>query len=294
MKKSVASCFAAAVAAVFSFVASAGEVSPADAKAAVRAWMAKYGGMEGASLGALADKKPAAYKNDAGRTLFYVINLEGGGFVIASANTKIAPVVMFTDQGEFDPNPENPMYAILTGDMSDRLEAVDEYEAKKSSSGGRASAGASQTKDEKEWAALLAGKPIDYGKQTPKAGGRASAGAGESTLPFANEPDGLRAPQMIRAIWNQAGNWNGIAIENYYTPGWRACGCVATAYAQIAHYWRWPKHVEPIENRGQEPFYRKCAVEGVETNLWLKGGDYNYDLMPGNRGFITSAEECEA
>jgi len=301
MKKSVAGCLAAAVAVVLSFTASAGEVSPDQAKAAARAWLAKYGHMEETRLGALAEKEPTVYKNADGRTLFYVIDLKGGGYVVASANTKISPVVMFMDQGTFDPNPENPAYAMLMGDMADRLEAVDEYEAKKASSGKRLAAGASsQTEDEKEWAALVAGKPIDYGEKArealrakAQAGGRRLA-AGESTLPFANEPDGLRAPQMIRAIWNQAGSWNGIAIENHYTPDWRACGCVATAYAQVAHYWRWPKHVEPIENRGQEPFYRKCAVDGVETNLWLKGGDYNYDLMPGNRGLITSAEECEA
>lgn len=300
-KKGAMGFLMAAVAVVFSFTASAGEVSPDQAKAAARAWLAKYGHMEETRLGALAEKEPTVYKNADGRTLFYVIDLEGGGYVVASANTKIAPVVMFTDQGTFDPNPENPAYAMLTGDMADRLEAVDEYEAKKASTGKRlAAAVPSQTEDEKEWAALVDGKPIDYGEKArealcakAQAGGRRLA-AGESTLPFANEPDGLRAPQMIRAIWNQAGSWNGIAIENHYTPDWRACGCVATAYAQVAHYWRWPKHVEPIENHGQEPFYRKCAVDGVETNLWLKGGDYNYDLMPGNRGLITSAEECEA
>ncbi len=41
MKKSVAGCLAAAVAAVLSFTASAGEVSPDQAKAAARAWLAK-------------------------------------------------------------------------------------------------------------------------------------------------------------------------------------------------------------------------------------------------------------
>ena len=114
-KKKVIGFLAAVVAAMFSFVATAGDVSAGEAKAAVRAWLAKYGHMEETRLGALAGKEPTAYKNADGRTLFYVIDLEGGGYVVASANTKIAPVITFTDKGTFDPNPENPEYAMLTG-----------------------------------------------------------------------------------------------------------------------------------------------------------------------------------
>ena len=84
MKNRVAGCLAAIVAAVFSFAATAGEVSSSDAKAAVQAWLAKFGGMEGTRLGTLADKEPAAYTNAEGRTLFYVLDLAGGGSAASS------------------------------------------------------------------------------------------------------------------------------------------------------------------------------------------------------------------
>ena len=302
-KKRVIGFLAAVVAAMFSFVATAGEVSASDAKAAVQAWLAKYGGMEGTRLGTLADKEPAAYTNAEGRTLFYVLDLAGGGYVVASANTKIAPVITFTDKGTFDPNPENPEYAMLTGDMADRLEAVDEYEAKKASSGKRLAAGASsQTEDEKEWAALVAGTPIDYDKQAraarraSKAGGRRlAAGDGESTLPFANEPDGMRAPQMVTTTWKQAGDYAlGEPVENRYTPDYRACGCVATAYAQIGHFWRWPKkRIEPLLNDGTDPFSIVCMIDGVVTNLSLMGGVYDFSMMPSSYGQIKNVRQAE-
>ncbi|MBQ1428319.1 MAG: C10 family peptidase, partial [Kiritimatiellae bacterium] len=294
---------AAVIATVLSFTVSASEVSPDEAKAAVQAWLAKFGGMEGTRLGTLADKEPAAYTNAEGRTLFYVLDLAGGGYVVASANTKIAPVITFTDKGAFDPNPENPEYAMLTGDMADRLEAVDEYEAKKASSGKRLAAGASsQTEDEKEWAALVAGTPIDYDKQAraarraSKAGGRRlGAGDGESTLPFANEPDGMRAPQMVTTTWKQAGDYAlGEPVENRYTPDYRACGCVATAYAQIGHFWRWPKkRIEPLLNDGTDPFSIVCMIDGVVTNLSLMGGVYDFSMMPSSYGQIKNVRQAE-
>ena len=302
-KKRVIGFLAAVVAAVFSFAATAGDVSAGEAKAAVQAWLAKYGGMEGTRLGTLADKEPAPYTNAEGRTLFYVLDLAGGGYVVASANTKIAPVITFTDKGTFDPNPENPEYAMLTGDMADRLEAVDEYEAKKASSGKRLAAGASsQTEDEKEWAALVAGTPIDYDKQAraarraSKAGGRRlGAGDDESTLPFANEPDGMRAPQMVTTTWKQAGDYAlGEPVENRYTPDYRACGCVATAYAQIGHFWRWPKkRIEPLLNDGTDPFSIVCMIDGVVTNLSLMGGVYDFSMMPSSYGQIKNVRQAE-
>ena len=293
----------AAVLAAAAFAAGAAEVSPDQAKAAVQAWLAKYGRMEGTRLGTLADKEPAAYTNAEGRTLFYVLDLAGGGYVVASANTKIAPVITFTDKGAFDPNPENPEYAMLTGDMADRLEAVDEYEAKKGSSGRRlAFAFSSQTEDEKEWAALVAGKPIDYDKQAraarraSKAGGRRlAAGDGESTLPFANEPDGMRAPQMVTTTWKQAGDYAlGEPVENRYTPDYRACGCVATAYAQLGHFWRWPKkRIEPLLNDGTDSFSIVCMIDGVVTNLSLMGGVYDFSMMPSSYGQIKNVRQAE-
>ena len=121
--------FVVAFAALFSYAAFADAVTLEQAKTAAKAWVARFGGMEGVRLGAVVDKDPAAYKDEGGRTLFYVADLEGGGYIVLSANTMLSPVISFTDGGSFDSNPENAEYSMLAGDMDERLKAVDESEA---------------------------------------------------------------------------------------------------------------------------------------------------------------------
>lgn len=95
-----------------------------------------------------------------------------------------------------------------------------------------------------------------------------TAGASEVSLD-------VRVGPLVRAQWQQ--KHMGVATQpafNYYTPGNSACGCVAVAFAQIMHSWRWPRRfagsLSPLRN----------WIYGSAAWLEPMGGEYDWDAMP--------------
>jgi hypothetical protein len=57
-------------------------------------------------------------QNDSeGNTLYTVVNLEGGGFLVMSADDFNEPAIAFSDRGPFVASQQNPLYALLVRDM---------------------------------------------------------------------------------------------------------------------------------------------------------------------------------
>ena len=248
-------------------------VSDDEARLAVSRWLLKTPcPAEAAKLAGTAEGVHSV-SNETGMALFHVVRVSGGGYVVTSSETKIAPVIAFSDAGDFPVSPGNPLYEILTADMERRLEQVapPAAPARRSLSaailpntGSNATDGVldeTPTKEESEWAALLG-----EARTTSR---RALSSASDE-----NEPFDIRVAPLVKTKWSQEG------AATFYTPNNYPCGCVALAGAQIARYWR-----HPTANMNVPLVTCLCGViSGNGTtnyvNCTTKGGYYNWDAMP--------------
>ena len=58
-----------------------------------------------------------------GEPLYYVVSLQPSGFVIVSANDLIEPIIGFSDEGIYSAATDNPMAALVSQDIPERLDA---------------------------------------------------------------------------------------------------------------------------------------------------------------------------
>ena len=96
MKKQTIMAIAALVASV---AVLAVEVTPEQAQTAVRNWIRKNPRPMTAQFATGNGVAKTYAKN--GKTLFHVVQLEGGGFVVTSGDTRISPIVAFSENGAF-------------------------------------------------------------------------------------------------------------------------------------------------------------------------------------------------
>lgn len=199
----------------------------------------------------------------------HVVRLEGGGFIVLSADDLVDPVIAFSPSGTgVDSDGDDPFWALLCGDIAAR-EAAAGVVRGESSSGRRsvlraAGADAGPTSAQRKWAELL-GEP----SEGPRALLRTSFGMFEIS--------DVRVEPFIESRWDQEGDGtvSNNPCYNYYTPSNYPCGCVATLGAQIMRYWRWPQTSVDAGSRTWT-----CFVDGVATNLSIVGGVYDWDSMP--------------
>lgn len=239
------------------------EIPLDDAVFAAARWAGNGANLHGANLSAEPSEARTVRAGD-GTAIYHVVSMEGGGYMILSAENRITPVIAFSDNGEFVESDENPLYSLLAGDMPLRLEMVEN--AGERNAGGRtlAAAGAAETEAfpgaQAEWDSLLS------------RGRTLAAVTGLDSVPD------TRVAPLLKTKWGQSTVWDKTDREsktfyNYYTPNNYVCGCVATATAQIMKYHRHP--TASIEARTFE-----CAVDGVWTNLTTKAGMFSWDAMP--------------
>ena len=146
-------------------------------------------------------------------TKIYAFNIEGGGFVIASADQRTLPVLGYSTTGSIDweQMPEN---------MRSWLKQYDEAIA---------TLGHRRDFRDGEQTVTLYGQDATTARQSRRA------------ARMAVEP-------LIKTHWDQeAPYWNQVPTYQGPEPNLRnkQCyvGCVATAMAQIMNYWQWPKMV---------------------------------------------------
>lgn len=209
--------------------ASAAPVSAEEAAAAVGNWLKSGQTMGCTGMGDVADVRSYDGKNSVGK--FYVISLkndagEASGYVVTSADRKLNPIIAYSDDGAFEATDENPLWPMLTIDVSAVTSDLEEMEsAQASKTGKRLLAAAPQTENERQWSELLGERAS--GSSRPTLCGTSHGGMADYNI---------RVNTLLTTKWNQSGNG-----ENYYTPKNRVCGCVATAGAQILYYWKWPQ-----------------------------------------------------
>lgn len=242
MKKTIAFVVALALA----FVTEADPVTPEEATLAAKGWMAQSG-----RVGCTVTHSGEYAVDEDGS--FHVFDVNGGGFIVMSADTEIEPVIVCSDTGTLVEGDGNPLWDIVRADLAARMAHV------------RRNAGGS-TAD--KWATL-----IRVGEESDRTNLCMSRGDALSSI------SDVRVAPLLRTEWAQEDyqNFGSAAADkvcyNYYTPNNWPCGCVATAGAQLMRYFEYP-------SSSVTPGNYACAINGSPCELSMKGGTYDWGNMP--------------
>ena len=215
------------------------------ARSAVGNWLKADSGL-GCRLGrSVASARTCSTTNGVN---FHVVKLEGGGFVVTSADTTQEPVVAFSDSDDLVASAENPLWGILQADFSRRARTTNAVPR----------AVSAPTAAEARWAALLSDAPV--------------ARAGNGIASVSDE----RVGEILRSKWGQTKNsvWDnwGDDCYNLFTPNNYPCGCVATALAQIMRHNCYPSAARVVT--------RACVVTSTTNNYSTSGTSYDWANMP--------------
>ncbi|MDR0902186.1 MAG: DVUA0089 family protein, partial [Opitutaceae bacterium] len=217
--------------------------------------------------------------DDTGATaIFHVVNLEGNGFIVTSADTTIRPVVAFSSGAiaDFAADERSPLHALLKRDMASHRAGA--------GAGAPAAAAAatgatvpSAGSPESEWAELLA-QPASPGNP------HAAAASGINFI------EDVRRSPLVQTKWGQGGNiYNCYYYEmtdGHSSRGYPA-GCVATAGAQVMRYFQWPQSYV-------ETFTETCRIDGNSFSALAGGRSYDWANMPYDPGSNPSTAVREA
>ena len=248
--------------AIIALVAAAGSAlaEPVDAEAAKEA-VAGWVNLREALGGDMTSgpESAATYAGADGKGQFHVVALADGGYVVTSSDDALNPILAYSQTGTFDPNPANPLFALLSTDAAALADSLASAANAASGTGGRrlaASSSSAASGNASRWQRLrAAAKPSSHS--------RLSASV--------SNPSDLRVASFVQSKWGQT-TANGYKYYNYYTPG-TYCGCVATAGGQVLRYFEWP-----TTSVAAQTF--TCQINGVDTNLTMKGGIYDWSHMP--------------
>ena len=289
-----AAILAVAVATSTSLPLCAEEVTGEEAMNAVAGWVNVKEAL-GAEFTAQPTTNVLAYTAKDGKGKYYVVNLEGGGFVVTSGDTALEPILAYSKEGVWNTNAaENPLMAMLEIDVAAMMaelcsanttNAAQTTASVQQQGGGLRLAGTAsvQQQDGKaaKWARLRA----------------AASGKGGLRLQASKPTADLRCDQLVQSKWGQSGHG-----ENYYTPGGAVCGCVATMGSQVMRFWQYP--TASITKTAQ--WYGSCNYSGTKKGWDVDGydasasattrtpwnpafgGTYDWANMPLNGGSYTT------
>lgn len=235
-------------------VADAAPVTTEDAAYAVEAWVVR-GGTLGARLGGVVRVDAHEPANGA---KFYAVKTSGGGTVFTSADTEDEPILAFTSaKDDFSKIDErSPLWALLARERSAARPAL--MTAAKSATNGPSAAAT-------KWSKLIA-----EGKARAAAAANGVGFPAKAGIPSVGD---VRVAPLLQTKWYQLGDGAGASCYNYYVPNASPCGCVATAMSQVMYKHRFP-------SASVTPVTKECFVDDVAANYTMKGGSYNWNLMP--------------
>lgn len=239
---------------------------------AVAGWLAADPEPLGAALGRRVTAVET-FADGQGEPAYYVVYLQPSGFVIVSADDLVEPIVGFADDGTYEPSAENPLGALVTGDLNGRIAA-----ARGTFSPMAVTVQPAVTETQKKWSFLA-------GIADASEGGFAPMGL----LSISD----VRVPPLIASRWGQT-SVAGRYCFNYYTPNHYPCGCVATALAQLMRYHQWPSSRTGIGVRQfqiiVDDAFQQASTRGGDGN----GGPYRWPLMLDAPNAGATAEQLEA
>ena len=274
----------------------AAEVAADEARDAVQGWAALQEALTGKErFSADGVAKVETYQGRDGRGSFHVVSFKGGGFAVTSGDTEIAPILAYSEDGEFVAGDENPLWVMLTRDVAGRTKRLGENSLAtkntKSTKAGGSSSSTTDDEDDLEYGAgeVDAASQSSQTSQSSQSSANASAWARLKEAAKAPEPTGrplLKAalpkvdsiPYPIygpfcETKWNQY-DANGRRCYNYYTPSNYLCGCVATAMAQVMRSFCYPTEKVSLGSNVHSGAFVWVdeATSVTNTMTWHAGG----------------------
>jgi uncharacterized membrane protein len=236
-------------------------ITPRQAQLVVKNWLSSQQRPLGAALGRRI-KGIKTFADQFGHPLYFVVYLEPGGLVIVSGDDRVEPIIAFAPTGVYDPSPANPLGALVSRDVPERVSRVREL-----AGGSQGQGPPAASKDavdavqaaQRKWSKLEAPKVNE----------------GAPPLPSIDDP---RVVPFVHSQWDQEGIGTGFCY-NYYTPWHWPCGCVATAMAQVMRRWE-----HPTLGVGSHWFLYHFKMVLASWWGYLRGGDgtggpYQWNLM---------------
>ena len=252
-----------------------------EAEMVVKGWLKAGPQPLGAALGQEVIRVET-FTNELDEPIYYIVYLEPSGFVIVSADDLVEPVIGFSDEGTYNPSPENPLGALVTNDLSGRIAAVRESIRLLAVT----EEDTAVTNTQKKWNYFM---------------GLAGVSKGEFGLMVEYSISDVRVALLIESRWGQ---WQVCDSNcyNYYTPNNYPCGCAATAMAQLMRHHKYP--FEPNDDDLSQPDGKRrfpLIVDGEEQPeaVLLRGGDgnggpYEWELMEHVPDCETTLEQLQA
>lgn len=170
-------------------------------------------------LNKVAPKSLESLINKEGEVYAYVVNLKPKGFIVFSSSKKLAPVISFSVESNFDfsNSKDNILLNMIKGDTKNEMLLI------------------------KNSLSIEDQKVVARNKNTWKKLKNNSARNSSSNRSVALTQYGAH----LTSVWGGVNCYddlgNGVNVGNYYTPNNYSPGCVATTLSIILHYYRWPE-----------------------------------------------------
>jgi hypothetical protein len=255
-------------------------VTASQASQAVSNWLARHGGPLLAADRTAGTTATTPQADASGTTLYYIVPLTGGGFVLAAGDDAVEPILAFSATGSPSAAPEGPLAYFAANDLSQRLRAVEQT--------ARTASDATAQTAKAKWDALLDAASSEAADRTQ---GKTSIAA-------------VMVSPLLTTKWGQDNDADGTPTYNLATPtvagGARTLtGCVATALAQLIAF-----HKHPTQGVGTaSQAIKVCQTcsgsspgDCASASVPLKGGDgaggaYDFDAMPAVPGSSTTSAQ---
>lgn len=235
------------------FAGLAEETTAEQANHAARQWLRKHPMPMESNLTGRYGRTRTIRRAD-GSARYHIVDFDGGGFVVASGDTRQSPIVCFSESGTLELEDGNPLKAIIEEDMDAQRAATAAPPG-----GPRQESSDSSRSNEREWRELLDEDIPAY--ETPN-----------EYYSSAKYLSDLCVPALVKSQWNQS-RWSGKNVFNLYTPYNYVCGCVATAFSQVMRYWKYP-------SKAVTPASYGCWVNDWSSTRKMYGGKYAWNYMP--------------
>ncbi|HEX42639.1 MAG TPA: hypothetical protein ENN81_11375, partial [Phycisphaerales bacterium] len=204
------------------------------------------------------------------QTVCYWVKLQPMGWVLASADDEIEPIIAFSASEDPDLSEATPLGNLVRRDVRRRL--AHRFEPGER---GPPSVLPGRTTREK-WDHLSI---------------RSEGDESTATLMGASTVSDIRIPPLLALRWGQ-GDVCGQPCFNYYTPNQYRAGCVATAMAQVMRHYQYP--TAGIGRRSFEIRIDGQAWMGVTIGGDGSGGPYLWSLMSEIPDCTTTVQQRQA
>jgi len=95
--------------------------SKEQAQKAVRGWLRSNAKPLGISMRRVI-KEIQTYTDADGEAMYYIVYLQPEGYVVVPADDQVEPIIALAEKGTYDPSADNPLGALVSGDVPARFQ----------------------------------------------------------------------------------------------------------------------------------------------------------------------------